>query len=140
MSDLQTQFEKYEQLKDEVYFKRLGRIVNVVGLTIESAGPDARLGDLCRVYKQGRSGEHITAEVVGFKGGRTILMPYEVTDGIGGGCIVENEGYPLTVKVGPQLLGKTLDGLGRFSDDTLFDGAQEYPVEGKTRQKSTATR
>ena len=129
MSDLQAQFEKYEQLKDEVYFKRLGRIVNVVGLTIESAGPDARLGDLCRVYKQGRSGDYITAEVVGFKGGRTILMPYEVTDGIGGGCIVENEGYPLTVKVGPQLLGKTLDGLGRFSDDTILAGAQEYPVE-----------
>ncbi len=125
----QMQFDKYEQLKSDVYFKRLGKIVNVVGLTIESAGPDARLGDLCRVYKQGRSGDHITAEVVGFKDGHTILMPYEVTDGIGGGCVVENEGYPLTVKVGPQLLGKTLDGLGRLSDETLLVGAQEYPVE-----------
>lgn len=129
MSYSQTQFEKYEQLKSDVYFKRLGKIVNVVGLTIESAGPDARLGDLCRVYKKGRSGEHISAEVVGFKDGHTILMPYEVTDGIGGGCVVENEGYPLAVKVGPQLLGKTLDGLGRLSDETLLAGAQEYPVE-----------
>ena len=129
MSYSQTQFEKYEQLKNEMYFKRLGKIVNVVGLTIESAGPDARLGDLCRVYKKGRSGDYITAEVVGFKDGHTILMPYEVTDGIGGGCVVENEGYPLTVKVGPQLLGKTLDGLGRFSDEALLAGAQEYPVE-----------
>jgi len=122
-------FEKYEQLKNDVFFKRLGKIVNVVGLTIESAGPDARLGDLCRVYKQGRSGDYITAEVVGFKDGHTILMPYEVTDGIGGGCVVENEGYPLTVKVGPQLLGKTLDGLGRLSDESEMAGAQEYPVE-----------
>ncbi len=129
MDDSQMQFQKYEQLKDDVYFKRLGKIVNVVGLTIESAGPDARLGDLCRIYKTGRSGDYITAEVVGFKDRHTILMPYEVTDGIGGGCVVENEGYPLSVKVGPQLLGKTLDGLGRFSDDGLMDGAQEYPVE-----------
>ena len=75
MSYSQVQFEKYGQLKSEVYFKRLGKIVNVVGLTIESAGPDARLGDLCRVYKQGRNGDFITAEVVGFKDGHTILMP-----------------------------------------------------------------
>lgn len=121
--------DKYEQLKNDVFFKRLGKIVNVVGLTIESAGPDARLGDLCRVYKQGRAGDYITAEVVGFKDGHTILMPYEVTDGIGGGCVVENEGYPLSVKVGPQLLGKTLDGLGRFSGEIELSGAQEYPVE-----------
>jgi flagellum-specific ATP synthase len=123
------QCEKYEQLKDDVFFKRLGKIVNVVGLTIESAGPEAKLGDLCRVYKNGRQGDYITAEVVGFKDRYTILMPYEVTDGIGGGCVVENEGYPLTVKVGPELLGKTLDGLGRVSDDTDLSGAQEYPVE-----------
>ena len=129
MSYSEMQFQKYEQLKEDVYFKRLGKIVNVVGLTIESAGPDARLGDLCRIYKTGRSGDYITAEVVGFKDRHTILMPYEVTDGIGGGCVVENEGYPLSVKVGPQLLGKTLDGLGRFSDEGLMDGAQEYPVE-----------
>jgi flagellum-specific ATP synthase len=123
------QCEKYEQLKDDLFFKRLGKIVNVVGLTIESAGPEAKLGDICRVYKNGRQGDYITAEVVGFKDRYTILMPYEVTDGIGGGCVVENEGYPLTVKVGPELLGKTLDGLGRVSDDTDLSGAQEYPVE-----------
>lgn len=122
-------FEKYDQLKDDLFFKRLGKIVNVVGLTIESAGPDARLGDLCRVYKKGRTGDYITAEVVGFKDRHTILMPYEVTDGIGGGCVVENEGYPLSVKVGPQLLGKTLDGLGRVTDESDCSGMQEYPVE-----------
>lgn len=55
-------------------------------------------------------------------------MPYEVTDGIGGGCIVENEGCPLTVHVGPSLLGKTLDGLGRLPDGSFPQG-MEYPVE-----------
>ncbi|MCR5282397.1 MAG: flagellar protein export ATPase FliI, partial [Lachnospiraceae bacterium] len=107
------------------------KVVNVVGLTIESAGPDARLGDLCRIYVSGRGGDYIHAEVVGFKGGRTVLMPFEVTDGIGGGCVVENEGFPLSVKVGEELLGKTLDGLGRVSgaDADFMKGAAEYPVD-----------
>lgn len=86
----------------------------MVGLTIESVGPDARLGDLCRIYKSGRCGDYISAEVVGFKDGLTLLMPYEVTDGIGGGCIVENEGCPLTVHVGPSLLGKHWMALADF--------------------------
>ncbi len=121
--------DKYDRIKNELFFKRLGKVVNVVGLTIESAGPDAKLGDLCRIYKAGREGDFILAEVVGFKGSKTLLMPYEVTDGIGGGCIVENEGYPLSVKVGPFLLGKTLDGLGRMTDGTDPVGVQEYSVD-----------
>lgn len=125
----QVQLDEYKKLQNETFFKRLGKVVNVVGLTIESAGPDARLGDLCRIYKEGRQGAFISAEVVGFKDSYTLLMPYEVTDGIGGGCVVENEGYPLTVKVGPQLLGKTLDGLGKPSDGMDTTGMQEYPVD-----------
>lgn len=121
--------EKYKALLEEVFYKRLGKVVNVVGLTIESAGPDAKLGDLCRIYKHGREGESCLAEVVGFKEGYTLLMPYEVTDGIGGGCIVENEGHPLSVQVGPELLGHTLDGLGRPNEAISFAGALEYPLE-----------
>ncbi len=128
--DAAMDFSRYRMLRQDVFFRRLGKVINMIGLTIESAGPDARLGDLCRIYKIGRDGEYIHAEVVGFKGGRTVLMPFEVTDGIGGGCVVENEGFPLTVKVGPELLGKTLDGLGRVDNDPDFmKGAEEYPVD-----------
>ena len=94
VSDTCVNIEKYDEIKEELYFKRLGKIAGVVGLTIESVGPDARLGDLCRIYKSGRCGDYISAEVVGFKDGLTLLMPYEVTDGIGGGCIVENRRLP----------------------------------------------
>lgn len=125
----QMQFEKYEQLKNDLFFKRLGKVVNVVGLTIESAGPDAKLGDLCRIYKNGREGDFISAEVVGFKDAKTLLMPYEVTEGIGGGCVVENTGTPLTVKVGNFLLGQTLNGLGQPTTGEIPAGAQEYPVD-----------
>ena len=123
-------FSRYRMLQQDTFFRRLGKVINMVGLTIESAGPDARLGDLCRVYKTGRVGEYIHAEVVGFKGGRTVLMPYEVTDGIGGGCVVENEGVPLRVKVGEELLGKTLNGLGQIDAEPGFmEGAVEYPID-----------
>lgn len=122
-------FEKYKKLEEKTFFRRLGKVVNVVGLTIESAGPDAKLGDICRIYPEG-DGESapIMAEVVGFKDKKTLLMPYEAVDGIGLGCIVENTGYPLRVQVSQKLLGKTLDGLGRPIDAEKIEGAS-YPVE-----------
>ena len=121
--------KKYSKAYDLTYFKKMGKVVNVVGLTIESAGPDAKMGDLCRIYKEGRSGEYILSEVVGFKNKHTLLMPYEVTDRIGGGCIVESEGAPLTVMVGEELLGKTLDGLGRPINGEEVHCLQSYPIE-----------
>ena len=121
--------KKYIKALDMTYYKKMGKVMNVVGLTIESAGPDAKMGDLCRIYKEGRSGESILAEVVGFKNNHTLLMPYEATDRIGGGCIVENEGVPLSVPVGEDLLGKTLDGLGRPVHGEEVHCLQSYPIE-----------
>ncbi|MBD5540510.1 MAG: flagellar protein export ATPase FliI [Lachnospiraceae bacterium] len=120
---------KYEKAYDLTYYKKMGKVVNVVGLTIESAGPDSKMGDLCRIYKEGRGGEYILAEVVGFKNNHTLLMPYEATDRIGGGCIVENEGDPLSVAVGEELLGQTLDGLGRPIEGGTLHCIQSYPIE-----------
>ena len=116
---------------DQTYFKKLGKVVNVVGLTIESAGPDAKLGDICRIYTEGVDTEYITAEVVGFKDKKTQLMPYEPVTGIGSGCIVENEGHSLQVRVGEFLLGKTLDGLGRCAelDDMDPRNSKVYPID-----------
>lgn len=121
--------KKYEKAYQLTYYKKLGKVVNVVGLTIESAGPDAKMGDLCRIYKEGRGGEYILAEVVGFKNKHTLLMPYEATDRIGGGCVVENEGEALSVPVGEELLGKTLDGLGRPIEGEEVHCLKSYPIE-----------
>lgn len=121
--------KKYARAYELTYFKKMGKVVNVVGLTIESAGPDAKMGDLCRIYKEGRTGEFILAEVVGFKNKHTLLMPYEATDRIGGGCIVESEGEPLKVMVGEELLGKTLDGLGRPVEGEEPHCVMSYPIE-----------
>ncbi len=122
---------KYEKAKEKVYYRKLGKVLNVVGLTIESAGPDARLADICYIHPEGDEGPGIMAEVVGFKDGRTLLMPYENTEGIGIGNLVENTGESLRVAVGDFLLGRTLDGLGRpaAGDVRIPPDAVTYSVE-----------
>ena len=119
------------QLIEKDYFKSLGKVVKVVGLTIESVGPEAKLRDLCEIIVEG-SDQRIKAEVVGFKDKRLLLMSYENVEGIGVGCMVENTGHPLGVPVGDQLLGHLVDGLGVPSDiDDLtdFEDLPEYPAE-----------
>ena len=120
--------EKYKNVKDCLFFKKLGKVVNVVGLTIESAGPDARLGDICRIIPSEEGAKPILAEVVGFKDKKTLLMPYDLVDGIGLGCMVENTGEPLTVTVSDDLLGKTVNGLGIPIDGSFINGTP-CPVE-----------
>ena len=121
--------DKYNRVLEGVYFRKLGKVLNVVGLTIESAGPDAKLGDICKIIPGGdENATPIMAEVVGFKDKKTLLMPYDAVDGISLGSAVENTNEPLTVAVSEELLGKTLDGLGRPVDGTIIKGAH-YPIE-----------
>ena len=122
-------FYKYDAVKQKTYFKRLGKVVNVVGLTIESNGPDAKLDDLCRIIVDKDENRFVMAEVIGFKDGKTLLMPFETTEGIGSGCIVENMGYPLSVSVGEDMLGLTLDGLGRPIDGSEYIGTDTYRID-----------
>jgi flagellum-specific ATP synthase len=123
--------EKYFQLTEQTYFKRLGKVVKVVGLTIESVGPDAKLNDLCRIIIDKHQDIAVMAEVVGIRDKKLLLMPYESVEGIGIGCIVESTGQPLTVSVGDELLGHTLDGIGRPTDidELSFSSGKEYSVE-----------
>ena len=127
--ELTINFEKYNKILDQSLIRKKGKIVNVIGLTLESAGPDAKLGDVCYIYPEGEDTKPILAEVVGFKEGKTQLMPYDVTDGIGLGNVVENTGETLKVWVGPELLGKCLDGLGRPTDGSVLTNSQAYSVE-----------
>lgn len=123
-------FEKYRKLTEKTFFHKYGRVMNVVGLTIESAGPDARLGDVCLICPEGENREAVPAEVVGFKDGRTLLMPFDAVDGIGAGNMVVNTDNPLTVTVSDDLLGMTLNGLGVPLDGSVISGIP-YPVEAK---------
>ena len=104
-------------------------MAKVVGLTIESLGPDAKLNDLCRIVIDREQGVFVMAEVVGFRDKHILLMPFESVEGIGVGCIVENTGRPLSVMVGDNILGHTLDGLGRPTDVEELALEKEYPVD-----------
>ncbi len=122
---------KYYSVLDTPKYNAFGKVVKVVGLTVESVGPDAKLADLCRIIVDRENNIFIMAEVIGFRDNILLLMPVESVEGIGVGCIVENTGRPLSVNVGPALLGHTLDGLGRptDTDDIKIFGGREYPVE-----------
>lgn len=120
-------FNKYTELLDKKYERRLGKVVKVVGLTIESIGPSANLNDLCVITSQDKA-QKIMAEVVGFKENRILLMPYGNVEGVGIGSMVESTHQPLQVQVGDELLGKTLDGLGNPIDGTALHSSSSYPV------------
>lgn len=126
-------FGKYSRVAEQDFFKLKGKVVNVVGLTIESKGPAAKLGDICRIFPSVQTeGTETSAlsEVVGFKEGKVLLMPYENVEGMGPGSSVENTGSPLKIKADESLLGKILDGLGRTEEGELSAG-REYSVEAK---------
>ena len=96
--------------------KMSGKIVQVIGLVIESAGPNVSMGELCYVKSRFPHVEPIPAEVVGFRDGHVLLMPIGEMQGIGPGCEVVSAQKTLQVQVGPELLGRVLDGLGEPID------------------------
>lgn len=121
---------KYDMLLEQSYEKYLGKVAKVVGLTVESIGPSARLNDLCHIITKDTS-HIINAEVVGFRDDRVLLMPYGKTEGVGLGSRVENTNTPLEVPVGDELLGKTLDGLGYPIDGSVLNTKASYPVDAQ---------
>ena len=120
---------KYLALTNETYFDCLGRVTKVVGLTIESVGPDAKLNDLCRIFVGGDRSQAVMAQVVGFRDKHLLLTPFDSVDGIGIGAVVENTKAPLSIPVGDELLGHTLDGIGRPTDAEDLYLPQRYPVD-----------
>ncbi len=121
--EINIDFEKYNRVLDESLIRNMGRVENVIGLSIESKGPEAKLGDLCKIFT-GSDGEYIFAEVIGFKDKKTLLSPYQATDGISIGCRVENTGSPLMVTVSDKLLGHVLDSLGNCEELGHIEGTR----------------
>ena len=110
-----TRFDKYfDQLESMRPYKMMGRVVKITGLVIESAGPVASVGEMCRVTT--RDGKNISAEVVGFRDKNVLLMPLEETVGLHPGSYVSVSNKPYSVAVGPEILGRVLDGTGKPID------------------------
>ena len=105
-----------DAVKQTDLYRYQGKIEKIVGMTIEASGPLCNIGDVCRIYKNGRSGEFIYCEAVGFNNGKVMLMPYTDIEGIGPGSIVDNTGDKLAVGVGDALIGRVINAIGEPID------------------------
>jgi len=109
--------EKFHRLLDEMDTVPLnGRVSRVVGLLIEGHGPGATVGSQCWIYPKELGSSPVLAEVVGFRGREVLFMPYGETRGIGPGCRIISCNAPAACRVGEELLGRVVDGLGEPLD------------------------
>jgi flagellum-specific ATP synthase len=103
-----------EQVKHFLPFGLTGTITRIVGLTVSVAGFPAPLGAVCRIHRE--QGEAIDGSVVGFHGDETLLLAYGDLEGVRRGNRVTLLQSVPGARVGDRLLGRVLDGRGRFLD------------------------
>jgi len=125
------EFSRYLEMIDNASPVEVkGRVVEVAGLVVKAVAPGVAIGEVCNI-KCAHRAKPIRAEVVGFKDELVFLMPLGDLSGIGPGSEVVPTGAPLTVKCGPRLLGRVLNGLGEPMDhkgDLVGDDFIDYPV------------
>lgn len=125
-------FDKYQSVLERIdTIKYSGTIERVQGGLLESRGPQAVVGELCRI-ERGGNGDFVPAEVVGLSGNRVQLMAYRDIEGVEVGCSVTATGDVLRVPVSERLLGRVLDGLGRPIDGkNEIHGDELYPINAE---------
>ncbi|ELK44741.1 UNVERIFIED_CONTAM: flagellar protein export ATPase FliI [Halobacillus marinus] len=119
-----------EAIRQADTYKRFGRIKRVVGLMVESKGPDASVGDLCYIHSPSGKVAPVAAEVVGFHNENILLMPFQEVREVSPGSLVEATKQPLNVKAGIGLIGNILDAMGNPLDGSaLPKGLRPYPTD-----------
>lgn len=128
---IEVNLDKFKNaINDCEVIKMSGKVTQVIGLVIECKGPHVSIGELCYVSSRFPGVEPIPAEVVGFREGNVLLMPVGEMQGIGPGCEVVSAQHVLKVKVGEELLGRVLDGLGNPMDGKgPLLCKDEYPLQ-----------
>jgi flagellum-specific ATP synthase len=118
----------HDRLRSLSPFRISGTVTDVIGLLITSQGPWLPVGGVCEVYPL-QGGSPTPAEVVGFRGEQTLLMPLGELRGVGPGsrvvALMKNASYP----VGEGVLGRVVDGLGRPLDGRgIIAAPDSYPL------------
>ncbi len=117
MTDLDAILPRLRTALGEIRTVRItGRVTQSVGTIIRAAVPQARIGEICEL-RNPEDGTSITAEVVGFAAGAAVLTPLGDMCGIAPTTEVIPSGKTMMVPVGPALMGRVLDGLGRPLDE-----------------------
>ncbi|NDV19549.1 FliI/YscN family ATPase [Pseudodesulfovibrio sp. JC047] len=101
-----------------------GKVTKVVGLIAEGHGIKAPLGSVC--YLLPPESRPIPAEVVGFRDGACLFMPYSDMRGIGPGSLIQNAATPPHIPVGTALLGRAIDAFGTPMDGLGIIDAETY--------------
>jgi type III secretion protein N (ATPase) len=110
----ETEFESLLFGLDELELTTInGRITEIVGMLIKAIVPQVKIGEVCLVK---RAGEPLLTEVVGFTQNEVFLSPLGEMTGVGPSSEVIPTRMPLKIKVGPNLLGRVLNGLGEPLD------------------------
>jgi len=108
-----------------------GSLVRTVGLVMEARGIHVAIGERC--FVEGESGRLMAAEVVGFDGARVLLMAEGQADGLAPGARVIPAGRTMEVAVGPELLGRIIDGGGQPLDGKgQIRHAERVPLFGRS--------
>src|SRR4051812_34551791 len=121
MTDLSSYFNLLDAISP---FEWVGKVVQIVGLLVESEGPAAAIGDFCEI--QTNTLRTIRTQVIGFRNGRVLSMPLEDTDGLQLGDRIVARTEAARVAVGPKLLGRVLDGFGNPIDNKGPIEADDY--------------
>ncbi len=129
MSAVKEMFETYQQRLSNVDITNLtGTVTRATSMLIESLGPEVHIGELCRLTTQSED-KPVLAEVVGFKDGKTLLMPIADMNGISPKSEVIATGQSLQIKLGMSLKGRILDGLGNPMDNKgPYDFDETRPI------------
>jgi len=115
------------------YFRRLaefstlrwtGRVTKAVGHLVESDGPFCSVGEGCAILTE--DGQKFSGEIVGFRGSTVLSMPLERTSGIRYGDRIVTRGTQPSLRVGPEMLGRVIDGSGKPIDGGPPYRATEY--------------
>lgn len=130
----------YDILRNLETVEHSGKVMKVVGLTVESNGPSVNMGNICRIYPSVGDG-YVEAEVVGFRDQRVLLMPFGDMTGIGFGSRVVSTGQSLRVAVSDQLVGRVLNALGKPIDNGPPIAEEVfYPVDNMPPNPLSRTR
>tara|TARA_B100000446_G_scaffold46105_3_gene42175 strand:- start:14651 stop:16036 length:1386 start_codon:yes stop_codon:yes gene_type:complete len=101
-----------------------GRLTRLVGMTLEAVGLNVSIGHQCEVITH--DDRRIDAEVVGFSDGKIYLMPIQHVEGVQPGAIVRPVGADSGIQIGPELLGRVIDGLGQPLDGKPLWPGDDY--------------
>ena len=113
--------------------RTFGKVVKVVGLVAEGRGLQIPLGSVCHIAPDDASKDGIPAEVVGFRDGNALLMPYGDMRGVSPGSLIRNSSLPPVFPVGPQLLGQAFDAFGRPMKTAMSADSQTPPLAEEQR-------